>query len=180
MTPREMTRAEPESSTEPFSSQELVLHGRPNLAAALFFACMAALHIFLAVQGYPTGIWQGSISAALGACFLIVAVICTFARSEILICPKLNQIRLKAGFAGLSTQRQVPFAAVRAVRVTFWTSKRHHRSRLEILCDGEEIPCPPTTIPRQQALYLALVMRVRLIKVSDDRARSALTSPRSW
>jgi hypothetical protein len=180
MTPREMTRTDPDSSMEPFSLQELVLHGRPNLAAALFFLCMAALHTFLAIQGYRIGIWQGSISAALGLCFLLVAVICMLARSEILICPRARQIRLKTEFAGFKTRHQVPFSAVRAVRVTLWKSKRQSKSRLEILCDGEEIPCPPTTIPRQQALYLALVMKVRLIKVCDDRQVGPLTNPRSW
>jgi hypothetical protein len=38
---------------------------------------------------------------------------------------------------------------------------------IELLCRGEDVPCPPTTIPRQQALFMAMAMNVPLIKVSE-------------
>jgi hypothetical protein len=34
-----------------------------------------------------------------------------------------------------------------------------------VLCENEDVECPPTRIPRQQALFLAMAMNVRLIKV---------------
>jgi hypothetical protein len=52
--------------------------------------------------------------------------------------------------------------------------RRRHRpkspsaSRIELLCDNEDLECPPTDIPRQQALCLAMTMNVRLIKVYAD------------
>jgi len=36
------------------------------------------------------------------------------------------------------------------------------------VCRHEDILCPPTRIPRQQALFLAMAMDVPLIKVSDE------------
>ena len=168
MTPREMTRDQTDAAAKPFSSRELLLHGKPNWAAAVFFACIASLHVCLAVQSIGNNFWEGLISAALGTCFLTVSLICIVARSEISICPRERRIHLHTGLGRLSTNREVPFAAVRGVRVTLWQTKRGQRSRVDILCHGEEIPCPPTPIPRQQALYLALVMKVRLIKVSDE------------
>jgi hypothetical protein len=179
MTPREMTHNQTESAVKPFSLQELVLHGRPNWSACVFFACIASLHFYIAVHLFRTsgisGIgWEGLISSLLGGCFLLVALMCAIARSEISIRPRQRTIHLRSGVGRLATNRTLPFTAVRAVRVTLWQSMRGPQSRLEILCHGEEIPCPQSTIPRQQALYLALVMNVRLIKISDDRSSKPL------
>ena len=41
-------------------------------------------------------------------------------------------------------------------------------SHIDIQCGGEDIECPPTSIPRQQALYLAMTMGVTLIKIYGD------------
>jgi hypothetical protein len=59
---------------------------------------------------------------------------------------------------------------VRAVRLMIESgiSKRHTESLIELLCRGEDIPCPPTKIPRQQALFMAMAMNVPLIKVSEE------------
>jgi len=178
MTPREKLRDETDSSLKPFTSRELVLHGRPNRAAALFFACVASLHAYIAVHSFGTSHWQGLISATLTACFLTVSILCMLARSQISIRPRQRQIHIRGGIGRLAIDRDTPFSAVRAVRVTLWQSRRGQQSRLEILCNGEEIPCPPTTIPRQQALYLALVMNVHLIKISDDLSGNALVHER--
>jgi hypothetical protein len=182
MTPREMTRNE--TVAKPFTSQELILHGRPNWAACVFFSSIALLHLYIAIhllQAAAAGgmFWEGLISSLLGGCFLLVALTCALLRSDILICPRLRVIRLRSGIGRLSTERRLPFAAVRAVRVTLWETRGRSRSRLAILCNGDEIPCPATTIPRQQALYLALVMNVRLIKISDDRSAAGLVHERS-
>jgi len=178
MTPREMARDLTDSAAKPFTLRELVLHGKPNFAAAIFFAFIASLHAYIAVHSLSTQLWEGLISTLLGGCFSAVAVMCALVRSDISICPRERTIHLRCGVGGLANNRNVPFTDVRAVRVTLWQSRRGQQSRLEILCNGEEIPCPPTTIPRQQALYLALVMNVRLIKISDDRSGNALVNER--
>ena len=66
----------------------------------------------------------------------------------------------------------IPFADVHAVRLTLGGTERNRESSIEILCDSEDIECPPTHIPRQEALYLAVTMNVRLIKVTDDGGRA--------
>jgi hypothetical protein len=191
MTPREVLRDETDSTGKLFSSQDLVLHGGANWPAALFFLGIAALqafislHCFRAVGSFepPSGLnlhWEGAISAALGLCFSIVALACMLVRSQISIRPRQRKIHIHGGFGRWTTDRDLHFSAVRAVRVTLWHSRRGPQSRIEILCHGEELPCPPTKIPRQQALYLALVMKVPLIKVSDDRVDRALASGRTW
>ena len=45
-------------------------------------------------------------------------------------------------------------------------------AQYQLLCQGEDIPCPPTEIPRQQALFMAMALNVPLIKVSEDDASS--------
>jgi hypothetical protein len=180
MTPREVMHDPTATVGRQFSSRELLLHGRPNYPASVFFACIALLHLFIAIHALSNSIWEASVSAFLAACFLFVAWGCLRARNQITIRPQQQQIHLHGGLGRFCIDRDIPFSAVRAVRVTLWQSRRRSRSRLEILCDGEEIPCPPTTIPRQQALYLALVMNVRLIKVSDRRFSRETMTRRSW
>jgi hypothetical protein len=183
MTPREVMHDEADSAgkplAKPFSTKELVLQARRNWPAAAFFACIAALHAYIAVHAFGTSSWEAMISGILAVCFLLVAGFCALGRMVITICPLQRQIHIDRAFARLASHRQVPFSDVRAIRVTLWQSRRGQRASLEILCDGEEIPCPPTTIPRQQALYLALVMNVRLIKISDERVTTSLVSQRT-
>jgi hypothetical protein len=172
MTPREVTKDETDSpenfAPKPFTLQELVLHGKPNWPAAVFFACVAALHAYIAIHSFRTSLWEGVISALLMGCFVVVAFCCAMARSVIAIRPRQQKIHLHGGVGRLAIDRD-----------TLWHSRRGPRSRVEILCNGEEIPCPPTTIPRQQALYLALVMHVPLIKICDDSHGDLLVSQRS-
>ena len=52
-----------------------------------------------------------------------------------------------------------------AVRLTLLNHRRVSDSTIEIVCDGEVIECPLTTVPRQEALCLAMLMDVLLIKV---------------
>jgi len=66
MTPREATQDETDSpenspghiSQKPFTLQELVLHGRPNWPASVFFACIAVLHAYVAIHSYRISIWK--------------------------------------------------------------------------------------------------------------------------
>jgi hypothetical protein len=169
MTPREVLAEALDAPVRNFSSRDLVLHGRPNWPAAIFFATIAILHTCIALNAFPTSPWEGLISAFLAVCFMLVADLCLLSRNQITIRPIEREIHLHGGFGKFSFERDLPFSSVRAVRVTLWESRRRQRSRVEILCDGEEISCPPTTIPREQALFLALVMNVRLIRITQDR-----------
>jgi hypothetical protein len=180
MTPRDVLQDEAVAPGKPFSSRDLVLHGRPNWLAGAFFCLMAGFHIYIAVHAFGSNTSEAVISSSLAACFLFVANLCILTRHQIAICPTAREIRIERRYGRFIFDRELPFSCVRAVRVTLWQSRRGPQSRLEILCHGEELPCPPTNIPRQEALYLALVMNVRLIKVSSDRADNALANGRSW
>ena len=67
-------------------------------------------------------------------------------------------------------QRFISFADVHGIRLTLSDPSE---AKLEVLCDNEDIECPPTSIPRQEALCLAMLMGVRLIKVCDDEVPEA-------
>ena len=86
--------------------------------------------------------------------------------------PRQRQIRLRSGMSRLFYQRFISFEDVHGIRLTLTQPS----ARLEILCDNEDIECPPTTIPRQEALCLAMLMGVRLIKVCDDESMPAQAS----
>ena len=80
-----------------------------------------------------------------------------------------RRLRLRTGMGRFCYERFVPFSSVRAVRLMVEPGliKDQTESLIELLCRGEDIPCPPSTIPRQQALFMAMAMNVPLIKVSD-------------
>ena len=91
-------------------------------------------------------------------------------RFEMAILPSERRIRLRSGTRKWHTERFICFADVHAIRLTLNHSSDKLSSRIEILCDNEDIECPPTSIPRQEALCLAMIMGVRLIKVCDDES----------
>jgi hypothetical protein len=114
----------------------------------------------------------GYLSLILGTIFLCVAVIGYRCRCEIALLTSQRRVRLRTGLGRLCYERFVPFSAVRAVRLMREPDIRRHEgeSLIELLCRGEDIPCPPTKIPRQQALFMAMAMNVPLIKVSEEAA----------
>jgi hypothetical protein len=65
-------------------------------------------------------------------------------------------------------ERFVPFARIRFVRLTLLNPRTPHSSVIEVVCEHEVLECPPTPIPRQEALCLAVTMGVRLVKVYGE------------
>ena len=51
------------------------------------------------------------------------------------------------------------------MRLTLLNPTRPKSAEIEIVCLHEVIECPPTAIPREEALCLAVTMGVRLVKV---------------
>jgi hypothetical protein len=101
--------------------------------------------------------------------FSVAALFAYLARYEMAILPTDKRIRLRTGTWPLLFQRYVEFSEVHAVRLTLSTRKgRTTESQIEVLCDNEDIECPATQIPRQQALFLAILLNAQLIKVSGD------------
>jgi hypothetical protein len=122
--------------------------------------------------------WEAYLSILLGAIFAVVAVVAYCCRFEMTILPGERRIRLRSGTRRMNYQRFISFADVHGIRLTLSDSSSEPSSRIEVLCDNEDIECPPTSIPRQEALCLAMLMGVRLIKVCDEDDSAGLPSNR--
>jgi hypothetical protein len=92
-------------------------------------------------------------------------------RSEVTVIAAERRVKLHTGFRGVGFGRFVPFRQVRLVRLMMPpTNSDPASARIEIVCHREVIECPPTRIPRQEALCLAMLMNVRLVKVFGEDA----------
>ena len=147
---------------------DLVLHSSPNWTAVIFFAVLSFLHLSIALPAFAKHRWEGYLSMFFGLAFVGVALLSYRAKYEIAILPRERRIRLRNGLKRFHLQRFIAFADVHGVRLTICNYSGRGESRIELLCDNEDIECPPTHIPRQEALCLAVLLGVRLIKVSPD------------
>lgn len=148
-------------------ARDVVLRTPPNWTAVCFFLGLASLHLSIAIPAFYHRRWEGFLSMAFGIVFICVSLLCWLINSEIAIQPRARRIRLSTGVGRLSIQRFIPFQSVHGVRLMM-EGKSPASSRIELLCDNEDIECPPTDIPRQEALCLAMTLNVRLIKVYGD------------
>lgn len=153
--------------------QALRLMGPANWTAVVFFGILSFLHFSISLPAFYHSRWEGYLSFVLAIIFAGASVIAYFARYELALLPIDRHIRLRSGFGPLKFTRFIPFGDVHAVRLTLSRSGRSSESSIFILCDNEDIECPATGIPRQQALFLAVTMNVQLIKVTDDAAGEA-------
>jgi hypothetical protein len=143
---------------------DLIFRTPINWTYVLFFACLGLLHLTIATLAFLHQRWEGYLSVILGLVFVGVAIIAYRCRCEMAILPRQQQIRLRNGMSRLFYQRFIQFSDVHGIRLTL----SNPSARIEVLCDNEDIECPPTSIPRQEALCLAILMGVRLIKVCDE------------
>lgn len=153
--------------------QALRLTGPANWTAVLFFGILSTLHFSISVPAFCQARWEGYLSFIMAILFVAASVVSFFARFELILSPLDRRLQLRSGFGPLRFIRFIPFADVHAVRLTLSRSGRSSESSIQILCDNEDIECPATSIPRQQALFLAVTMNVQLIKVSDDESTEA-------
>jgi hypothetical protein len=151
-------------------TRDLTLRTPPNWSAVVFFAALSTLHFCIAIPAFYHGRVEGMLSLIFGCAFVLVSLGVYLLRHEMTILPQARSIRLRTGMGPLRYQRFIPFDDVHAVRLTMVRSGRQSESRIEVLCDNEDLECPPTVIPRQEALCLAIVMGVQLIKVTSDTA----------
>ena len=139
-----------------------------NWTAVFFFGVLSALHLFMAASALSHGRWEGYMSIVLGVIFALVTVLCRLTGRELTLLSQQRQVRLRFGTRRLFHERQIPFAKVRSVRLTLLHPTMPESSTIELVCDHEVIDCPPTTVPREEALCLAMTLGVRLIKVYGD------------
>jgi hypothetical protein len=160
---------------------DLTIRTPPNWTAVLFIALLGALHIAVAVPAFLAGRWEGYLSAVFATILTAVAVVVYHLRSEVFVSSRLGCVRarLRAGPVRL-TDRRIPFAAVHGVRVTLGPRASRDDSFVEILCAGfgGDVSCPPSNIPREQGLLLAMMLNVPLVKAWDDGVRAPGIQPK--
>lgn len=151
---------------------DVILRSPTNWPAIVFLGVLGLVHLCIAIPSYAVGRWEGFLSIILGSLFVIAAVAFRLSSHEIAILPAQQCITLRTGWRRLSIERSIPFNEIRGVRVTLAGGTASPESRIELLCHDEDIECPPTPVPRQEALLLALAMNVPLIKVMDDESHA--------
>lgn len=139
-----------------------------NWTAVIFFGGLSSLHLFMAGTAVYHGRWDGYLSIVFGVLFAFVTVACALIGTELTVLRDDRQLRLRTGTRRIYFERLVPFADVRSVRLTLLNARRPQSSTIELVCDHEVIDCPPTNIPREEALCLAMTLGVRLVKVFGD------------
>jgi hypothetical protein len=80
-----------------------------------------------------------------------------------------KQIRIRAGVGPIGVQRYVAFGAISAVRLTLMT--RADESTIELICYDDDLRCPPSHSPSQEALLLAMLLDVPLTKVYGENVK---------
>src|SRR4051812_35586218 len=145
----------PQATSRAIGRFELVTP--PNWTAVIFFACLSFLHLCIAIPAFLKFRWEGYMSAALATFFMTAAFVVYRSKCRIVFDSEQRSIRVRHGVWRFYFQRYISFNDVHAVRLTYSPTDRP-RSRIEVLCDNEDIECPPTEVPRQEALCLAMMM----------------------
>jgi hypothetical protein len=131
----------------------------------LFCLALASLHLCIVIPAFLAGRWEGYMSLIFAMFFVVVGVITWFARYEMSILVSKQIVRTRLGVGPMKFDKIYPFADVRGVRLTQLDHLPASESRIEILCGNDDIEVPPTAVPRQEALMLALAIGVPLTKV---------------
>ena len=153
---------------------DVVLRAPPNWTAAGFLALLGTVHLSVSAMSIVKGRWECYLSLALGALFIVAAAVATRLRYELAFLPARRRVRLRYGLRRrLHLERYIPFSGVRGVRLTSCAGQNGTESVIELLCPDEDVLCPPTDAPRQEALCLAVLMGVPLIKVSEGPQEQA-------
>ena len=168
--------ASPQPPT-PFTYPDLVLRTPPNWTAVGFIALLAALHLSVAGRAFLAGRWEGYVSLLFGLLLTVATVALFHTRREVAVVYRHAKLRVRAGVGWLGAERIIPFRSVRAVRVTLGPRGSARDSVVELLCHLEDVPCPPTAVPRQLGLLLALMIGVPLVKVSEEPVSEERASP---
>ena len=149
---------------------DLVLPYPPNWTAVGFFGILGMLHLTIAGWSFWQEQFEAHVSLILGTVFIASTLFAYRFRYEVGVLRSESRLRVRTTLLrSLLPERSIPFDRVHGVRVFVPEngSASHGDSHVEIICDRESIDCPPTTVPRQQALCLAMAMGVQLIKVCE-------------
>jgi hypothetical protein len=144
------------------------LRSPPNWTAVCFFAGLAALHIYIATTAMLNQRWEGFMSWIFGAVFTGVSLVFWRLGTELTVCPADRKLRIRSGFRRLYFERCIPFGKIRDVRLTLYHPRHPREAKIELVCEHEVVECPPTNVPREEALCLAMTMGVQLTKIYSE------------
>jgi hypothetical protein len=161
---------EPADSLPPAEFGDVSLRTPPNWTAVCFLGMLGGLHLAVALPSAIAGQPAACLGLSCGVLFATLAVVAYRLRSEVAVLVSRRRVRLRTGLWRFRHERWISFDAVRAVRLTLAPGAAHAGSAIELLCHGESIECPPTRIPRQEALFLAMAIDVPLVKVFGEAA----------
>lgn len=147
------------------SPTDVLLRSPINWPLVITAIVLGGLHFVVAAIHADRGSWTAPVAGLIGALLLLTALVVACSQRDVEISVTLGLIRTRRGLGRLAHKRAVPVSRVHAVRLTQIDQHGHHQSRIDLLCDRGEIPCPTTDMPRQQALLMAMTLNVRLIKI---------------
>jgi len=172
---RELPPDDPRSDTE---LPAIVLRAGPNWMPIIFFSVLGALHLTIVSLAFLHGRFESYMSLLFGSAFSCAAVAFYLTRREIAVLTTRRAVRLRTGFRTFRVERFVPFDQISSVRITLTHDEPDHASGfIELICDSDVIECPPTPVARQEALCLAVLIGVPLVKVGG--AGDRLSTQRS-
>jgi hypothetical protein len=159
---------DPSPEVPPFA--DVTLRTPPNWTAVCFAGMLGIVHLSVAVPSLLAGRWACHLSLIIGTICVVACLVGYHCRSEMAVLTSQHRVRLRTGVGRFCFERFIPFSGVRAVRIMAEQGVRaaHPEATIELLCRGEDVLCPPTRIPRQQALFMAMALNVPLIKVSEE------------
>lgn len=143
----------------------LCLRYPPNWPLTVFLGVLALLHLAIAAPAFASSAVEAQVCVAVGALFGGAALLCGLVHRELTIRPDRGWLSVGRSLGPLRLECKVPFAKVQAVRLTFTPSTSAERPRIDVLCVGRVISSPMTLVPRQQALCMAVLMKVQLLKI---------------
>lgn len=155
------------------SPADVSLRTRCNWPAATTAATLSLLHVGVAWMHRGQSGWAAGVAVTLGAVFAALAIAMLLCYREVELNVSRRCVRIHRGLGRLSAVRHIPFSQIEAVRLTQLDRYGRHRSRIELLCEGENLRCPITDAPRQQALLMAMAINARLIKIWQSTTPTA-------
>lgn len=148
--------------------RDLLLVSPPNRRAIIVFALLSVVNYGIALLAFMNGRVEAYLSFVLANVCAAAAVLSYFSRNEMILRAPERAIRLRKWIGPVRFERFVPFTEVRSIRLTLAQSGKARDCTVEVVCATREIECPPSEVPRQEALLLAVLMGVPLIKITND------------
>lgn len=144
---------------------DVTLRSPANWTVVGFFACLSGLHLFIATTSFIHHRWESFMSVIFGVAFALAAVLCYLCRCELAVLTRPRVLRIRTGTKRLYFQRTISFDEIQRVRLTLLDPASPKSATIELVCAEEVIECPPSNVPRQEALCLAMTLNARLVKV---------------